>query len=84
MACGLPCVVSSIRGNIDLIEDGKGGYLCKPDDVSGFASNLKQLLAEPKLQRQFGAKNQKTMETFDIAIINVKKKKIYEQCAKER
>lgn len=26
MACGLPCVVSKIRGNEDLIENEKGGY----------------------------------------------------------
>lgn len=28
MASGLACVVSNIRGNVDLIEDGKGGYSC--------------------------------------------------------
>ena len=28
MACELPCIVSSIRGNVDLIEIGRGGFLC--------------------------------------------------------
>lgn len=82
MACGLPCVASRIRGNTDLIEEGKGGYLCEPDDVAGFASKMKQLLSEPKLQRQFGEHNQKTIKAFDISIINEKMKRIYEQCAK--
>ena len=27
MACGLPCIVSDIRGNIDLIKNGENGYL---------------------------------------------------------
>lgn len=82
MACGLPCVASSIRGNIDLIEDGKGGCLCRPDDVAGFAEKIIQLLADSKMQRQCGEKNKKTIEAFDIAIINEKMTEIYEQCAK--
>ena len=27
IACGLPCVVSKIRGNVDLMRDSVGGYL---------------------------------------------------------
>ena len=27
MACDLPCLVSDIRGNNDLIENGKGGFV---------------------------------------------------------
>lgn len=37
MACGLPVICSGIRGNRDLIIDGKGGYLVNPNDVEGFA-----------------------------------------------
>lgn len=40
MVAGLPCVVSKIRGNVDLIEDGKGGFLVEPDDVAGFAKKI--------------------------------------------
>jgi len=35
MAAGLPIVCSLIRGNTDLIDDGKGGYLIDPDDIDG-------------------------------------------------
>ena len=31
IACGLPCVVSDIRGNRDLVKDGKNGYLSPLD-----------------------------------------------------
>ena len=47
MAAGLPVVCSNTRGNTDLIEDGKGGYLVEPDDVEGFAKALKKLQIVP-------------------------------------
>ena len=36
MAAGLPCVVSKIRCNVDLI-DSNGGFLCNPNDSQKFA-----------------------------------------------
>jgi glycosyltransferase involved in cell wall biosynthesis len=39
MACGLPCIVSNIRGNVDLIDDEKGGFLCDLS-VDSFAQNI--------------------------------------------
>lgn len=37
MSAGLPCVVSNIRGNVDLIEDGVGGFLHNPNDVDALS-----------------------------------------------
>ena len=43
MASGLPCVVSEIRGNRDLIDNGKGGYLIQSSDTEGFACKICKL-----------------------------------------
>lgn len=40
MACGLPIIASKIRGNTDLIDNGKGGYLIQPTDLEGFAKAI--------------------------------------------
>lgn len=40
MACGLPIIASNIRGNMDLIDAGKGGWLVNPTDVDGFAAAI--------------------------------------------
>lgn len=40
MACGLPIIASDIRGNTDLIDNGKGGYLVHPMDAQGFAKAI--------------------------------------------
>ena len=45
MAMGLPCIVSNIRGHIDLIEDNKGGYLC--NNIQDFSNSILKLLNNP-------------------------------------
>jgi len=40
MACGLPIICSDIRGNDDLIDEGKGGFLVNPRDVDGFVDAI--------------------------------------------
>ena len=44
MACGLPIIASRIRGNTDLIDEGKGGYLLEPRDTKGFESTIKSVM----------------------------------------
>lgn len=44
MACGLPIIASNIRGNADLIDAGKGGYLVEPTDEDGFVAAIKRAL----------------------------------------
>lgn len=62
MASGLPVVCSEIRGNTDLIEDGKGGYLVEPSDVEGFAKYIKELIEDSRLKSEFGDFNHKKIE----------------------
>lgn len=77
MASGLPCIVSKIRGNIDLIVDGKGGYLCDPEDINGFAKAINALAADGTARKAMGLKNLETIKQFDVEIIKSEMKKIY-------
>ncbi len=43
MACGLPIVASKVRGNYDLIDQGKGGYLVNPMNVDGFVKAIHKI-----------------------------------------
>ncbi len=56
ISAGLPVVCSKIRGNVDLVEDEKNGYLCLPSDVDMFAEKIKKLKYDEK-QRAVLAKN---------------------------
>lgn len=77
MSAGLPCIVSRIRGNVDLIEEGKSGYLCEPDDVDGFKNRIGELMFKSKKKTEFSKFNRERITFFDIKKINDKMKLIY-------
>jgi len=77
MSSGLPVVCSNIRGNSDLMEDGKGGYLVEPGDVEGFSKYIKELIAGSRLRSEFGGFNHKKIENYSIENVLCEMGKIY-------
>lgn len=69
MASGLPCIVSDIRGNRDLIENNKGGILVKPTDSNGFANAIKTIKANPSMAHAMSEWNLNRIKDFDINIV---------------
>lgn len=66
MYCGLPLVTSNIRGLVDIMENGKSGYMCAPSDVAGFARYIKIMKDNPVARRQMGQNNKQTVVPFCI------------------
>lgn len=66
MASGLPCVVSKIRGNSDLIENEIGGYLYDAKDAVGFSEGVKKLSDDPCLRKIMGDVNMKKIQNFSV------------------
>lgn len=66
MSAGLPCIVSRIRGHVDLIEDGRGGYLCPPDDIGGFAEAFRRVSENDSLRDDMGQFNLQAVQKYDI------------------
>jgi glycosyltransferase involved in cell wall biosynthesis len=62
MACGKPVVATNGSSLPELVVDGKGGFLCKMDDVRDFAENIRYLAAEETLRREMGAFNRMRVE----------------------
>lgn len=69
MAIGLPIIASNIRGNNDLIEDSKGGYLVTDTNPDEYSSKVKLLINNPNLMSNFGQFNTKKIELFDIKVV---------------
>ena len=77
MAAGLPCVVSKIRGNVDLIEDGINGYLCRDNSVGEYAEKIEAIIKNNKLKEELYRNSKRKIAMFDICKIEKKIEKIY-------
>jgi glycosyltransferase involved in cell wall biosynthesis len=62
MACGLPVVASDCSAIPELIDHGKGGFLCPVGDVNAFAEKINLLADSPKLRREMGEYNRAKIE----------------------
>jgi glycosyltransferase EpsD len=77
MAAGLPCVASRIRGNVDLLEADKGGFLCGAKDIDEYSRALDELLKNSELRKDLGEYNKNAVQSFDLATVMEKTKEIY-------
>ena len=77
MASGLPVVCSDIRGNTDLIENGKGGFLVSPKDSIMLANKIKEIIDNPGLKKSMVKYNRDRMELFSIEEVKMQMGKIY-------
>lgn len=64
MACGLPIVASRIRGNVDLIDEGKGGYLAEPTDVDGFVNGIECIINDPEKSNEMKKYNLEKIQSY--------------------
>lgn len=85
MATGLPCLVSDIRGNRDLIDHEKGGYLFNLSDVSSLANSLFKLMEfDTEYLKRMGEYNFEKSKNLDKQRIDIKMKEIYEEVLNEK
>lgn len=76
MAFGLPCVISKIRGNTDLIDLG-GGELFEPSSVDDCRNAIKKILLDDL--SLYGKYNQEKVICFSLDVVKEKMVKIYEE-----
>lgn len=77
MAVGIPIICSNIRGNTDLIEDGKGGYLVEANDVDAFENRINKIIKTVEIKEKMGEFNKKAILKFDINNVKKDMKRIY-------
>lgn len=79
MACGLPCVASKIRGNVDLLDEGKGGYLREPYDWEGIAECINRLAEDDSVRNKMKEYNLETIKKFDVKVVKNEIEQIYKK-----
>ena len=76
MAAGKVILCSRIRGNVDLIDEGKGGYLVQPMDANSFSEKIKKIIYNNS-NSKVGKYNKEKISNFDISIINKRMWQVY-------
>ena len=77
MSFGLPCVVSNVRGNRDLIVSGKGGFIAEPEDAKAFAIEIENIFNDKDLRKQFSEFNIEESKKYTIEKVKQQLEEIY-------
>lgn len=81
MVNGLPVVCSNIRGNSDLIENGKGGYLANPRNIMEFCEIILGFSKDYDLCRKLGKYNQDFIKSYSIKNVIRDLNRVYKERA---
>ncbi|MBG9985128.1 glycosyltransferase family 4 protein [Aerococcaceae bacterium DSM 111022] len=77
MATGLPVVASNIRGNSELIDDKKGGFLCSKDSIEEYVESIENLFLNPDTREKFGKYNLEKIKNYSVENVTFMLRKIY-------
>jgi glycosyltransferase involved in cell wall biosynthesis len=70
MACGLPVAATDKCGSaIDLIEEGKNGYLFRSNDVEGLSKILTGFVADIEKSKEMGRNSKERIKKFSYEIL---------------
>ncbi|MCD7819858.1 MAG: glycosyltransferase, partial [Lachnospiraceae bacterium] len=77
MACEKPVICSRIRGNTDLVEEGRGGFLFNPRSVEDTAQALRKIQSADL--KAMGAHNREKIRQYDLDVVMERMRVIYEE-----
>jgi len=66
LAMALAIVASKVGGFIDIVDNGKNGYLVEPDNPDGYHLTLKRLLTDSSLLKRFRLASREKAQEFNI------------------
>lgn len=77
-ACGIPIVACRAGGIPEIVRDGVNGRLLEPGDVSGVASAIDAILADPELAHRYGTEGRRiVIEDFSIPAMVAGNRAVY-------
>jgi len=80
MACGLPVVATDCSALPELIDEGRGGFLCPMGDVDYFAEKINQLADSLSLRRLMGDYNRAKIEqAFTLKVMVENYRNLFEE-----
>lgn len=78
MSIGVPCVVTDVGGNSDIVRDGTDGFVVPKCDSAALADALLKLYNDRDMIKRFGEKAEESFDSrYTEAIMTEKLEKIY-------
>ena len=79
MDLGMACIGAKTRGITELLSNGQGGILCKPDSAGDFAAGIAKLYADKQLCQDMGALNVQVAMQYSKERVQEEMLNIYRQ-----
>lgn len=80
MSSSLPCIVTNVGGNVELIKDGDNGFLIPVKDPDAISACVEKLIDDPVLCETMGQANRKLVEEkYSLRVMCREYEKIYEE-----
>ena len=83
MQAGLPVIGKEIRGNSDLIENKKGGFLFAEGLVDDYVKGLQYMLTHGEEAKKMGQWNMERVKQFSLEHVDKIMKRIYSEIESE-
>ncbi len=83
MMIGLPIIATDCRGNRDLIENGKNGYIIKINDIDDMKKKILDLYKNNKIRERMKKNSKKLVKPYLLEEIIVQMDNIYKEIEKE-
>lgn len=81
MRAGLPVITSNRRGNVDLVDNGYGGFVTEPKDIDGQVSAISKLLDNDEMRINFGEYNKEKVKEYSLDKVREEMLSIYKKNA---
>ena len=77
MVSGLPLVVTNSRGQRELVEDGKNGYIVKLGDVNALVEKIRNIYLDYRIKKQFTTSAKEKSKPYLLENVFQEMKNIY-------
>jgi glycosyltransferase involved in cell wall biosynthesis len=73
MAAGLPCVISRVGGNPEVVEEGRSGFIVEAEDHEQPADRLLRILRDPSQSHRMGERGRHIIQENYTTEVMVRK-----------
>lgn len=81
MSLSLPCVVTAVGGNPEIIEHERSGLIIENDNLSQSIDSCSRLMNDAGLRRTLGERaSQRFLERFSARAMNQRYQEVYKEC----